>query len=102
MDVTCTHIWHFFIWRWKLWVIIHKINTEQNDENLDVGRFISTHMYPRNKIEKVIGNIKVDRNRKLRQQLIIGEVKNLPTLKRLPIINFLFGHANRDGDRSDR
>lgn len=75
MDVTGTHIWYYFICKREVWLIIHNIAADQDDESLDLGRFINEHTYQRNKKEILIGNIMVDRVRKEGEQLIIGEVK---------------------------
>ncbi|WP_132770494.1 CRISPR-associated protein Cas4 [Tepidibacillus fermentans] len=75
MDITGTHIWYYFICQREVWLMIHHIAPDEDDENLDIGRFISEHSYTRNKREIVIGNIKIDRIRKEGKQLVIGEVK---------------------------
>ncbi|WP_027726495.1 CRISPR-associated protein Cas4 [Tuberibacillus calidus] len=90
MDVTGTHIWYFFICRRELWLIIHQIAADQDDENLDIGRFISENRYQKDKKEMVIGNIKVDRVRKQGQQLIIGEVKKSSRFKESARYQLLF------------
>lgn len=81
MDVTGTHVWYYFICQREVWLIVHQIAADQEDENLDIGRFISENTYQRDKKEIVIGNIKVDRVRKEGEELIIGEVKKSSTYK---------------------
>lgn len=81
MDITGTHIWYYFICKREVWLIIHNIAADQDDENLDIGRFISEHTYQRNKKEILIGNIKVDQIRKEGEQIIIGEVKKSSRFK---------------------
>lgn len=75
MDVTGTHIWYYFICKREVWLIIHNIAADQEDENMDIGRFINEHTFQRNKQEVLLGNIKVDRIRREDGQLVIGEVK---------------------------
>jgi len=75
MPVTGTHIWYYFICKREVWLMLHNIAPDQEDENIDLGRFISEHTYQRNKQETMIGNIKIDRVRREDGQLIIGEVK---------------------------
>ncbi|UFJ39856.1 CRISPR-associated protein Cas4 [Brevibacillus humidisoli] len=75
MDVTGTHIWYYFICKREVWLIAHNIAADQDDENMDIGRFINEQTYQRNKQEVLIGNIKVDRVRREDGQLVIGEVK---------------------------
>lgn len=75
MEVTGTHIWYYFICRREVWLIIHNIAADQEDENMDIGRFLNEHTYTRNKKEVMIGNIKVDRIRHEDNELYVGEVK---------------------------
>lgn len=73
--VTGTHIWYYFICKREVWLMIHQIAADQEDDNLEIGRFLSEITYQRNKKEVLIGNIKVDRIRRDGEQLVIGEVK---------------------------
>lgn len=75
MPVTGTHIWYYFICKREVWLMIHQIAPDQEDENIDLGRFINEHTYQRNKQEVTIGSIKVDRVRREDGHLVIGEVK---------------------------
>lgn len=75
MPITGTHIWYYYICKREVWLMIHQIAPDQEDENVDLGRFINEHTYQRNKQEVAIGSIKVDRIRREDGQLIIGEVK---------------------------
>lgn len=75
MPVTGTHIWYYFICKREVWLMIHQIAPDQEDENVDLGRFINEHTYQRSKQEVTIGSIKVDRIRREDGQIVIGEVK---------------------------
>jgi CRISPR-associated exonuclease Cas4 len=75
MPVTGTDIWYYYICPREVWMMKHQIAPDQEDEALDIGRFISETYYQRNKKEISIGNIVVDRIRKEDGQLVIGEVK---------------------------
>ncbi len=55
--------------------MVRKINPNQDDENIDLGRFIQEHTYKRDKKEISLGNIKLDIVRQEKGQLVIGEVK---------------------------
>lgn len=52
-----------------------KINPNQDDENIDLGRFIQEHTYKRDKKEISLGHIKLDIIRQEKGQIVIGEVK---------------------------
>lgn len=75
MEVNGTHIWYYFVCKREVWLMIHQIAADQEDESLEIGRFLSEHTYTRNKKEVLIGNIKVDRIRHEGEILYIGEVK---------------------------
>lgn len=75
MPVTGTHIWYYYICKREVWLMIHQIAADQDDEHLDLGRFINERTYLRNKKEFSIGHIVVDRLRQENGELIIGEVK---------------------------
>ncbi|RAK19106.1 CRISPR-associated exonuclease Cas4 [Anoxybacillus vitaminiphilus] len=75
MPITGTDIWYYYICKREVWLMKHQIAPDQEDESLDIGRFISETYYQRNKKEISIGNIVVDRVRQEDGQLVIGEVK---------------------------
>lgn len=49
MDVNGTHIWYYFICKREVWLIAHQIAADQEDDNLEIGRFISETSYQRQK-----------------------------------------------------
>lgn len=90
MDVTGTHIWYYFICKREVWLIIHQIAADQEDDNLEIGRFISETSYQRNKKELLIGNIKVDRIRREGDTLVVGEVKKSSTYEKSAYYQLLY------------
>ena len=75
MEVNGTHIWYYFICKREVWLMVHQIAPDQEDENIEIGRFLSEISYQRHKKEIPIGNLKIDRLRQKGNELIIGEVK---------------------------
>lgn len=75
MEVNGTHIWYYFICKREVWLMVHQIAPDQEDENIEIGRFLSEISYQRHKKEIQIGNLKIDRLRQKGNELIIGEVK---------------------------
>src|SRR5690606_14034160 len=75
MEVTGTHIWYYFICKREVWLMTHQIEPDQEDVNIEIGRFLSEISYQRHKKEIQIGNLKIDRLRKSGNEIIIGEVK---------------------------
>lgn len=75
VHVTGTLMWYYLICRRQVWIMSHQINPDEDDPNLDLGRFIHEQSYQRDKKEISLGNIKIDILRKDRSGLIVGEVK---------------------------
>lgn len=56
--------------------MVHQINADQDDGNMDLGRFIHENTYDRDKQKEIsIGHIKLDIVRQDKDGLVIGEVK---------------------------
>ena len=49
IEVTGTDIWYYFICEREAWLNIHKIMPDEDDENIEIGRFIHEYRYGRNK-----------------------------------------------------
>jgi CRISPR-associated exonuclease Cas4 len=90
MDVNGTHIWYYFICKREVWLITHQIAADQEDDNLEIGRFISETSYQRQKKELLIGNIKVDRIRREGGTLVVGEVKKSSTYEKSAYYQLLY------------
>jgi CRISPR-associated exonuclease Cas4 len=90
MDVNGTHIWYYFICKREVWLITHQIAADQEDDNLEIGRFISETSYQRQKKEMLIGNIKVDRIRREGDTLVVGEVKKSSTYEKSAYYQLLY------------
>lgn len=90
MEVNGTLIWYYFICQREVWLMIHGIVPDQEDENIEIGRFIAETTYTRNKKEISIGNIKVDRVRQEGEDLIIGEVKKSSRYKKSAFFQLLY------------
>lgn len=75
VDINGTLIWYYYICKREVWLIVHQIQPDQEDSNVELGRFIHEHSYNRSKKEISTGNIKLDIIKNENGQLIIGEVK---------------------------
>lgn len=73
--VTGTLVWYYYICPREVWLMARKIAPDQDDANVDLGRFIHENSYARDKKEVSLGYIKFDILREKNGQLIIGEVK---------------------------
>lgn len=75
MPVTGTLIWYYFICKRETWLMIHQIAPDEEDENLEIGRFIHEYRYQRDKKEIEVDSIKIDKLKKRGGQTIVQEVK---------------------------
>lgn len=75
MPVTGTDIWYYFICKRESWLMSHKITPDEEDENIEIGRFIHEYRYKREKQETAIDTIKLDRIKKVNGKLVVQEIK---------------------------
>lgn len=75
LPVTGTDIWYYFICKRELWLMMRKIAPDQEDENVDIGRFLHDYYSKRGKEEVDIGGGKIDRIKKVKGELIVQEIK---------------------------
>lgn len=75
IKVNGTLIWYYHICKREVWLMSRKINPDQDNANIDLGRFIHENSYKRNKKEIAIGNIMVDVVDKSNGYLVLGEIK---------------------------
>lgn len=74
-NVTGTLVWYYHICHREVWLMSHQLNPDQDDPNLDLGRFLQTQAYKRDHKEISIGHIKLDIFRRNKDHLVVGEVK---------------------------
>jgi CRISPR-associated exonuclease Cas4 len=74
-QVTGTHIWYYYICKREVWLMIHQMEPDEDDENILIGRIIGEHAYKREKKEVDLGNAKLDLIRTEDGQVVVGEVK---------------------------
>lgn len=70
-----TLIWYYFMCHREVWLMYRNILPDQNDENIDIGRFIHEETYKRKNKEISFGNVRFDVIMKSKGKLIIGETK---------------------------
>lgn len=74
-SVTGTHIWYYYICKREVWLLIHGLEADQENENMKIGKLIGETSYKREKKEIDLGNAKLDILRTEDGEIIIGEVK---------------------------
>jgi len=75
INVNGTLVWYYTICRREVWLISHGITPDQDDSNMDIGRFIHEESYAREKKEISIGNVKFDILSEKDGYMMIGEIK---------------------------
>lgn len=81
MKITGTFIWYYYICKREVWLLAHGIEADQENQFIDIGRFLQDTSYTREKKEISIGNIKIDVIKKEGGQVVIGEVKKSSRFK---------------------
>lgn len=75
LHVTGTLIWYYYACHREVWLMARNLVPDQDNPNIDLGRFIHETSYEREKKEISIGHIKLDIVKNGKDGLIIGEVK---------------------------
>ena len=74
-QVTGALVWYYQICPRETWFLARQLVADQDDENVDYGRFLQEKVYQRDKKDVTIGHLKVDVMKSKGGQLVIGEVK---------------------------
>ncbi|SHJ62577.1 CRISPR-associated protein Cas4 [Propionispora hippei] len=75
-DVTGTHIWYYYCCQREVWLMLHQVNADQDDANMDLGRFLHEMTYARDRSKEItLGNIRLDIVRQEDDGMVVGEVK---------------------------
>ena len=60
IHVTGTLVWYYCICPREAWLMAHQINPDEDDPNIEYGRFLQRFSYGRERKEGAIGSSKVD------------------------------------------
>lgn len=90
IPVTGTDIWYYFICKREVWLQMHRIAPDEEDENLEIGRFIHQYRYGREKKEVAVGSIKMDRIKQEKGEIVVKEVKKSSKFLRSSRYQLLF------------
>lgn len=67
-----------------------QLTPDQEDSNIEIGRFFHEESYKKNKKEISLGNIVIDVIKKENGQLVVGEVKKTSKFKQSARMQLLF------------
>lgn len=99
--VNGTLIWYYHICKREVWLMAHNIVPDQDNPNIDLGRFMQENTYQRDKKEISVGNLKFDILKKVDGQVVIGEVKKSSKFKasaRMQLAYYLLELRNKGID----
>ncbi len=75
LQVTATLIWYYFICPREVWLMGRQITPDQDNGNVEIGRFIHDQSYVREKKEVSLGHLKLDRLKHDHGELVVAEIK---------------------------
>ena len=87
-----TWIWYYAICHRELWLMAHAITPDEDDDNLQYGRFMHERSYPRDGGEVSVGASKMDRVVEEHGKLVVVEIKKSSRAidsARLQLANYL-------------
>jgi len=70
-----TLIWYYYICQRQVWMMAHQVNPDEDDPNLQYGRFLHAHTYPRERHEILLGHNKLDLMTDKNGQAVVVEIK---------------------------
>lgn len=73
--ITGTYIWYYFICKREVWLLAHGINADQEEQHMDIGRFIHKTAYDRDRKEIEFSGMKFDLVKNKDGDIIVGEIK---------------------------
>lgn len=75
IKVNGTLIWYYYICKREVWLMSRNLTPDQENEYIDLGRFLHENTYMRERKEISFGNLKIDILHKKDGEVIVGEVK---------------------------
>ncbi|GAX90699.1 CRISPR-associated protein Cas4 [Effusibacillus lacus] len=88
--VTGTLVWYYHICPREAWFMARQIVPDEDDPNIDYGRFLQEKVYQREKKEITIGHLKLDIMKSNSGKLVIGEIKKSSASKESARMQLLF------------
>lgn len=75
IPVRGTEIQSYLICHRQTWLLVHQMNPDPEDENIEIGRFLYEYRHGRNKKEIQIGAVNIDIIKRNDEQIVVQEVK---------------------------
>lgn len=90
IHVTGTLVWYYCICPREAWLMAHQINPDEDDPNIEYGRFLQRFSYGRERKEGAIGSSKVDMYKPASGRMVVIEVKKSSRFLRSAKMQTLF------------
>lgn len=91
MPVTGTDIWYYMICKRESWLMSHEITPDEEDENIEIGRFMQEYMMQKSGRQEVeTGNATMDRLKKVDGEYVVEEIKKSSRYKESSRMQLLY------------
>jgi CRISPR-associated exonuclease Cas4 len=90
IHVTGTLVWYYCICPRQAWLMAHQINPDEDDPNIEYGRFLQRFSYSRERKEGVVGSSKIDIHKPASGRMVVAEVKKSSRFLRSATMQTLF------------
>lgn len=90
IHVTGTLIWYYCICRRQVWLMAHQINPDEDDPNIEYGRFLQRFSYSRDRKEVSVGSSRFDLIARADGTIIVAEVKKSSRFEKSAVMQLLF------------
>lgn len=81
LPVTGTDVWYYFICKRECWLMMHKIAPDEEDDNVELGRFLHEYKFGRGKKEVSVESVQMDRVRTIGGEIVVQEMKKSAKFK---------------------
>ncbi|HHX10174.1 MAG TPA: CRISPR-associated protein Cas4 [Firmicutes bacterium] len=90
LRVTGTLVWYYYVCKRQVWLMAHQINPDEDDPNIEYGRFLQEIAYGREKKEFSVGSSRLDIVQRMDGTLIVSEVKKTSRHEKSATMQLLF------------
>ncbi len=90
VNITGTLIWYYFICPREVWLMAHQIQPNEDNDFLELGRYLHEESYPRDTKRIRLESIELDVIRKHGEDIVVGEVKKSSRFLKSATMQLLF------------
>lgn len=90
INVTGTMVWYYFVCKREVWLISHGIESDQDDDNIIIGRAIHEESYKRDVKEITLPNSRIDAIEYKNGATVVIEIKKSSKTKNAAEMQLLY------------